>query len=91
MVPLLRGTLAAVLDGGLAQGMGGCVARGDVGTIAKHPAALDAFSTPAGALYRELALRTVPLGIKRGTLSAERAVEINELLATSAPARGLRS
>lgn len=80
MVPLLRGTLAAVLDGGLAQGMGGCVARGDVGTVAKHLTALDALSTSTGSLYRELALRTVPLGIKRGTLSAERAIEINDTL-----------
>lgn len=30
LVPLLRGTVAAVLDGGLARGMGGCVARGDI-------------------------------------------------------------
>ena len=42
MMPLLRGTVAAVLDGGLANGMGGCVARGDVGTILKHLEALDA-------------------------------------------------
>jgi predicted short-subunit dehydrogenase-like oxidoreductase (DUF2520 family) len=84
MVPLLRGTVAAVLDGGLAQGMGGCVARGDVGTITKHLAALDARDPSAGALYRELALRTVPLGIKRGTLSPERAMEINDILNLSA-------
>jgi predicted short-subunit dehydrogenase-like oxidoreductase (DUF2520 family) len=80
MVPLLRGTVAAVLDGGLAQGMGGCVARGDVGTVAKHLTALDALSTSTGALYRELARRTVPLGIKRGTLSTERAMQINDTL-----------
>ncbi|WP_283811350.1 DUF2520 domain-containing protein [Bradyrhizobium uaiense] len=73
MMPLLRGTVAAVLDGGLANGMGGCVARGDVGTILKHLRAL-------GALYRELALRNVPLGIERGTLSAPRAAEIEKLL-----------
>jgi predicted short-subunit dehydrogenase-like oxidoreductase (DUF2520 family) len=80
MMPLLRGTVAAVLDGGLAQGMGGCVARGDVGTVAKHLAAVDALSSSAGALYRELALRTVPLGIKRGTLSADRAKQISDTL-----------
>ncbi|MEI8298838.1 MAG: DUF2520 domain-containing protein [Pseudomonadota bacterium] len=80
MVPLLRGTVAAVLDGGLANGMGGCVARGDVGTIAKHLGALDARSSSAGRLYRELALRTVPLAVQRGTLSPERAVEIQHML-----------
>ena len=80
MTPLLRGTVAAVLDGGLANGMGGCVARGDVGTIQKHLEALDARFPASGALYRELALRNVPLGIERGTLSAGRAAEIESLL-----------
>ena len=80
MMPLLRGTVAAVLDGGLANGMGGCVARGDVGTILKHLRALDERFPSSGALYRELALRNVPLGIERGTLSAPRAAEIEQLL-----------
>jgi predicted short-subunit dehydrogenase-like oxidoreductase (DUF2520 family) len=80
MMPLLRGTVAAVLDGGLANGMGGCVARGDVGTILKHLEALDARFPASGALYRELALRNIPLGIERGTLSAPRAAEIEDLL-----------
>ncbi|MDY6945710.1 MAG: DUF2520 domain-containing protein [Pseudomonadota bacterium] len=88
MVPLLRGTVAAVLDGGLAQGMGGCVARGDVGTVAKHLTALDALSSSTGALYRELARRTVPLGIQRGTLSDERAMQINNTLNLPAAAPG---
>lgn len=80
LLPLLRGTVAAVLDGGLAQGMGGCVARGDIGTIQRHLQALDAHESAAGALYRELALRNVPLGLQRGTLSAARAGEIEALL-----------
>lgn len=84
MVPLLRGTVAAVLDGGLARGMGGCVARGDVGTVGRHLNALDGFDPDAGALYRELALRNVPLGVKRGTLTDERAAEIDALLRTQA-------
>ena len=87
MMPLLRGTVAAVLDGGLANGMGGCVARGDVGTIVKHLAALDGRFPSSGALYRELALRNVPLGIERGTLSAPRAAEIEKLLLRSADSR----
>lgn len=80
MMPLLQGTVAAVLDGGLANGMGGCVARGDVGTIRKHIDALDVRFPSSGALYRELALRNVPLGIERGTLSTGRASEIENLL-----------
>ena len=75
LLPLLRGTLAAVVDGGLARGMGGCVARGDVGTVRAHLAALDRADPDAGRLYRELTRRTIPLGLERGTLSPDRARE----------------
>src|SRR5229473_3373615 len=80
LLPLLSGTLSAVHDGGLAQGMGGCVARGDVGTVRKHIAAMDQFDHEAGKLYRMLASRTIPLGLKRGTLSAQGAEAIREAL-----------
>jgi predicted short-subunit dehydrogenase-like oxidoreductase (DUF2520 family) len=80
LVPLLQGTVAAVLDGGLAQGMGGCVARGDAGTVQRHLEALDEFSPAQAALYRQLARRTIPLAVERGTLSAERAERIGALL-----------
>jgi predicted short-subunit dehydrogenase-like oxidoreductase (DUF2520 family) len=80
LLPLLSGTLSAVHDGGLAQGMGGCVARGDVGTVRKHIVAMDQFDREAGELYRMLASRTIPLGLKRGTLSAQGAEAIREAL-----------
>lgn len=80
LVPLLNGTVNAVVDGGLARGMGGCVARGDVGTLRKHLAALDDIDSAAGELYRALGLRNVPLGLKRGSLSPGRAQEIEALL-----------
>jgi predicted short-subunit dehydrogenase-like oxidoreductase (DUF2520 family) len=80
LVPLLRGTVAAVVDGGLAQGMGGCVARGDVGTVTRHVDALGAFSPEIASLYRRLALRTIPLALARGTLSPPKAAEIQALL-----------
>lgn len=75
-VPLLRGTIEAALSRGLAGGMGGCVARGDVGTVRKHLQAIDAVSPEMGELYRELTRRTIPLGIERGTLTPERAAAI---------------
>lgn len=80
LLPLLSGTLSAVQDGGLAQGMGGCVARGDVGTVRKHVAAMDQLDSEAGELYRMLASRTIPLGLKRGTLNAKGAKAIREAL-----------
>ena len=81
MLPLLAGTLSAVRDGGLAQGMGGCVARGDIGTVRKHLSALDACDPDAGQLYRALARRNIPLGLARGSLSAAAAERIGETLA----------
>lgn len=84
LLPLLSGTLSAVQDGGLAQGMGGCVARGDVGTVRKHVASMDQFDRDAGALYRMLASRTIPLGLQRGTLNAKGAEAIREVLGSGA-------
>lgn len=81
LATLLRGTVAAVMEGGLAAGMAGCVARGDVGTVARHVEALEAFNPEMAALYRTLALRTVPLALARGTLGAEAAAQIRAVLA----------
>lgn len=78
LVPLLRGTIEAVLKDGLAGGMGGCVARGDVGTVRAHLQAIDALSPAMGDLYRELTRRTIPLAIARGTLAPDRAAEIEK-------------
>lgn len=80
LVPLLEGTIAAVMDGGLAHGMGGCVARGDVGTIEQHLRALEAFSPETASLYRQLTWRTIPLAVARGTLSPDRAAVILGML-----------
>lgn len=76
LLPLLRGTIEAVANEGLAGGMGGCVARGDVGTVHAHLAAIDALSPAMGELYRTLTARTIPLGLARGTLTPERAAAI---------------
>jgi predicted short-subunit dehydrogenase-like oxidoreductase (DUF2520 family) len=80
LVPLLHGTVAAVMDGGLAQGMGGCIARGDIGTVQRHLAALDTFSPEMASLYRQLALRTIPLAVARGTLAPDAAEGIRAVL-----------
>ena len=83
LLPLLAGTTSALIDGSLAQGMGGCVARGDVGTVHRHVAAVDKFDADAGRLYRALASRTIPLGLTRGSLSASAAEQISKALAVA--------
>jgi predicted short-subunit dehydrogenase-like oxidoreductase (DUF2520 family) len=80
LLPLLAGTVAAVKDAGLAKGMGGCVARGDVGTVGKHLDALHELSVDAEGLYRDLALRTIPMGLERGTLNSNAAARIHSRL-----------
>jgi predicted short-subunit dehydrogenase-like oxidoreductase (DUF2520 family) len=79
LLPLLRGTADNVEKLGAAGALGSVVARGDVGTIRKHLAALA--DTPASLqLYRLLSLHTLPLAIAKGTLKPERAREIEVLL-----------
>lgn len=80
LLPLLRGTLAAIERSGLAHGMPGPVSRGDVGTINKHVAALSAFDARALALYRELCSRTIPLALERKGIDADTARRIAEAL-----------
>jgi predicted short-subunit dehydrogenase-like oxidoreductase (DUF2520 family) len=80
LLPLLAGTTSAVTSSTLAGGMGGCVARGDVGTVRRHVAAMDAFSPRAGELYRALTERTVPLGLARGSLPTSTADQILQAL-----------
>jgi predicted short-subunit dehydrogenase-like oxidoreductase (DUF2520 family) len=78
--PLLKGTLAAARDRGLAGGMGGCVARGDIGTVRAHLRALDELGADVGSLYRTLASRTVPLALERGSITQEVADRIATVL-----------
>lgn len=80
LAPLLKGTLEAARDRGLAGGMGGCVARGDIGTVRTHLAALDALDPEVAALYRTLALRTVPMALERGSITQPMASAIVTLL-----------
>jgi predicted short-subunit dehydrogenase-like oxidoreductase (DUF2520 family) len=83
LLPLLRGTVDNVEKLGAAGALGSVVARGDVGTIRKHLAALA--DAPASLeLYRLLSLRTIPLAIEKGTLTPGRAREIEALLSLSA-------
>jgi predicted short-subunit dehydrogenase-like oxidoreductase (DUF2520 family) len=80
LLPLARGTLDNVEAFGPAGGLGSAVARGDAGTVRKHLAALAAQAPGSLELYRLLSLRTVPLGLAKGTLSPEAARALEALL-----------
>lgn len=80
LLPLLRGTADSIERSGPALGMAGPVSRGDVGTVEKHQRALAALDAGLLDLYRRLALRTVALGIERGSLTPEKAAALRALL-----------
>jgi predicted short-subunit dehydrogenase-like oxidoreductase (DUF2520 family) len=67
-----------------ALGFPGCltgpIARGDVGTIRKHLAALEQKEPTLLSLYKALGLETIPIGIAKGTLSQQKADELRQLL-----------
>jgi predicted short-subunit dehydrogenase-like oxidoreductase (DUF2520 family) len=81
LLPLLRGTLASMESAGVAGGMPGPVSRGDVGTIRRHVADLANVSDEALVFYCELARRTIPLALERGSLSPEKAEQLRKILA----------
>jgi predicted short-subunit dehydrogenase-like oxidoreductase (DUF2520 family) len=65
---------------GPVKALTGPIARGDVGVIRGH---LDAFRTVDprfGDIYRTISRLTVEIGIKKGTLSLEKAEEILQLV-----------
>lgn len=80
LLPLLRGTAAALERSGLAQGLAGTYSRGDLGTVKKHLDDLVRVGPDALHLYCELALRSIPLGLERGGYGNQRADEMRALL-----------
>ena len=63
--PLASETLAYVIRLGAVPALTGPIARGDVDTVARQQAALDAWDGPSGELYRALALATTALAQRR--------------------------
>ena len=78
--PLVRGTLKNIEARGTIQALTGPIARGDVGTIEKH---LDAFRKKLPDFlqtYRALGLITTDLGLKKKSLSREKAAMMRKTL-----------
>ncbi|MFM2399943.1 MAG: hypothetical protein RL341_2100, partial [Pseudomonadota bacterium] len=80
LAPLARSTLNNALASSLTQSLPGVVSRGDVGTLQKHLLALDALPADVQALYCSLALRNVPVAQARGSITAQQAQLLTELL-----------
>jgi predicted short-subunit dehydrogenase-like oxidoreductase (DUF2520 family) len=79
-IPILRGTMNNIEHVGLPGCLTGPIARGDIGTIRKHLAALEQKEPTLLPLYKSLGLETIPIGVAKGTLSEEKAAELRSLL-----------
>lgn len=80
LLPLLAGSHAALGERGLPGALTGPVARGDVGTVEKHLAALEGRDPSLGRLYRDLSLRTLRLARSAGAVEEKEAGRIEMLL-----------
>ncbi|MDP6511403.1 MAG: DUF2520 domain-containing protein [Dehalococcoidia bacterium] len=84
LVPLLRGTLLNVESVGLPNCLSGPIARGDLGTIEKHMAALKKDAPEFLTLYRELGLHTIPVALGKGRVDDAGVEAMSKMLTTGA-------
>jgi predicted short-subunit dehydrogenase-like oxidoreductase (DUF2520 family) len=84
-IPLLQGSVNNIANIGFPGCLTGPIARGDIKTIQRHLAALEKSAPDILPLYRELGLKTIPIGTAKGTLSEERARELRALLEGTQP------
>ena len=80
LMPLLRGTLNNIENVGLPNCLTGPIARGDLGTIRKHIAALEQSAPALLSAYRELGLQTVPIALGKGKIDDAKADEMKRTL-----------
>lgn len=80
LLPLARGTLAAIERAGIAGGMPGPVSRGDVHTVAQHAQALAGCEGDTLDSYRLLCRRTVQLALQRGAIDGVTAAKVRAML-----------
>ncbi|MCG6535401.1 MAG: DUF2520 domain-containing protein [Syntrophales bacterium LBB04] len=78
--PLVMGTLENIETKGPVQALTGPIARGDAGTIEKHLTALRERLPWLLPLYCEMGLKTAEIGLKKKTLTPEKADIIKTLL-----------
>ncbi|MFC2017945.1 Rossmann-like and DUF2520 domain-containing protein [Chloroflexota bacterium] len=80
LLPLLRGTINNLDNVGLPNCLTGPIARGDLGTVRKHLAALKARAPELLPSYRELGRQTVPIALTKGKIDDQVAKELREAL-----------
>jgi len=80
LMPLFEGTCRNLLDLGPEQALTGPVSRGDIETVRAHLEALESLPSGLQEAYRTLARQAARIGRERGTLSPDKARELDRLL-----------
>lgn len=80
LLPLLKGTIAALENGEIARNMPGPISRGDVQTVAKHLEAIDKLNTDSAQLYCRLANVATNLAQEAGKIDAATAQSLHQVL-----------
>ena len=80
LLPLLRGTVNNIENIGLPNCLTGPISRGDLGTIRRHLATLEAQDSSLLTVYRELGLETIPIALAKGKIDGNKARELKALL-----------
>ena len=80
LLPLLRGTVNNIENIGLPNCLTGPISRGDLGTIKRHLATLEAQDSSLFTIYRELGLETIPIALAKGKIDENKAKELKTLL-----------
>ncbi len=80
LLPLVRGTIENIERLGIPSALTGPIARGDVGTVARHLDVLREVAPHALPVYKELALRAIQVALRKGTIDRERAGRLEIVL-----------
>ena len=80
LLPLTKGTVAALEANGPVKGLAGPIARADVGTVERHIAAVRAHAPALLPTYLDLARRSVPISEAKGGASKEKLDVLRALL-----------
>ena len=80
LLPLTKGTVAAIEVNGPIRSLAGPIARADVGTVERHIAALSAHAPALLPTYLDLARRSVTISEAKGGASKEKLEALRALL-----------
>ncbi len=80
LVPLVKGTVENFERLGSPACLTGPIARGDVETVRRHVRAIAASAPDLLEIYKVLGLKTVHLGLAKGSLSPDRAEDLRRML-----------